>query len=192
MQGSQGLGISITGGRDQMLIEGDPGIFITKIVENGTEFDAKLGSFRAGAAQRDGRLAVGDQLLQVDGADLTNVEHGVCLCGGGVDDDVQVAVMHLKQAKEDIKLRVSKNAVQAAKRRLNLPESVCWTNSFLFSFPLSSARVRCQHLLSKALQDRYKPHQHHMQAQHPQSRRPRERRSRVQKWQRVQQLLSIP
>ncbi len=45
------------------------------------------GLFHTGAAQRDGRLAVGDQLLQVDGADLTNVEHGVWLC-----DDVVVVV----------------------------------------------------------------------------------------------------
>ena len=66
IQGNSGLGINIAGGSDQNYIIGDAGIYVTKIIADG-------------AAHRDGRLAVGDQLMMVDGVDLTNVTHDVCV-----------------------------------------------------------------------------------------------------------------
>ena len=57
-----GLGFSIAGGTDNQHVPGDNGIFVTKIIDGG-------------AAQADGRLAVGDKLLKVDGHVLENVSH---------------------------------------------------------------------------------------------------------------------
>ncbi len=47
-----GLGFSIAGGEGNQHIPGDNGIFVTKIIDGG-------------AAEVDGRLAVGDRLLMV-------------------------------------------------------------------------------------------------------------------------------
>jgi len=47
-----GLGFSIAGGIGNQHIQGDNGIFITKIIEGG-------------AAHHDGRLAAGDRLISV-------------------------------------------------------------------------------------------------------------------------------
>ena len=47
-----GLGFSIAGGKDNMHVEGDDGIFITKIIPGG-------------AAETDGSLAVGDRVIKV-------------------------------------------------------------------------------------------------------------------------------
>jgi len=49
---TSGLGFNIRGGLDNMHIPGDPGIFVTTIKMNG-------------AAAKDGRLEVGDKLLEV-------------------------------------------------------------------------------------------------------------------------------
>lgn len=49
-----GLGFSIAGGIGNQHIPGDNGIFVTKIIEGG-------------AAEQDGRLAVGDRLIAVSG-----------------------------------------------------------------------------------------------------------------------------
>lgn len=47
-----GLGFSIAGGIGNQHIPGDDGIFVTKVIEGG-------------AAEQDGRLAVGDRLVAV-------------------------------------------------------------------------------------------------------------------------------
>ncbi|XP_035787377.1 disks large 1 tumor suppressor protein-like isoform X5 [Anopheles albimanus] len=66
VKGSKGLGFSIAGGISNQHIPGDNGIYVTKIMEGG-------------AAQIDGRLAVGDKLIAVRTADgernLENVVH---------------------------------------------------------------------------------------------------------------------
>ena len=49
---STGLGFSIAGGIGNQHIPGDDGIFVTKVIEGG-------------AAEQDGRLAVGDRLIAV-------------------------------------------------------------------------------------------------------------------------------
>lgn len=51
-KGNKGLGFSIAGGIGNQHIPGDNGIYITKIMDGG-------------AAQVDGRLAVGDKLVVV-------------------------------------------------------------------------------------------------------------------------------
>ena len=51
-KGNKGLGFSIAGGSGNQHIPGDNGIYITKIMDGG-------------AAQVDGRLAVGDKLILV-------------------------------------------------------------------------------------------------------------------------------
>lgn len=48
----RGLGFNIRGGKDSPYIPGDPSIFITRINSDG-------------AAARDGRLSVGDKLIEV-------------------------------------------------------------------------------------------------------------------------------
>ena len=50
-----GLGFSIAGGIGNQHVQGDNGIFITKIIEGG-------------AAHHDGRLAAGDRLISVCGS----------------------------------------------------------------------------------------------------------------------------
>lgn len=52
IKGNKGLGFSIAGGIGNQHIPGDNGIFVTKIMDGG-------------AAQVDGRLAVGDKLIAV-------------------------------------------------------------------------------------------------------------------------------
>ena len=52
VKGSKGLGFSIAGGIGNQHIPGDNGIYVTKVMEGG-------------AAQVDGRLAVGDKLIAV-------------------------------------------------------------------------------------------------------------------------------
>ena len=55
-----GLGFSIAGGEGNQHIPGDNGIFVTKIIDGG-------------AAEVDGRLAVGDRLLMVSSTLSTSV-----------------------------------------------------------------------------------------------------------------------
>lgn len=56
---SPGLGFSIAGGVGNQHIPGDNSIYVTKIIDGG-------------AAQKDGRLQVGDRLLMVS---MTNLNH---------------------------------------------------------------------------------------------------------------------
>ncbi|KAK3586639.1 hypothetical protein CHS0354_024244 [Potamilus streckersoni] len=82
VKGNKGLGFSIAGGIGNQHIPGDDGIFITKIIEGG-------------AAEQDGRLAVGDRLIAVNDNNLENVTH----------DD---AVAALKSTSEVVRLTVAK------------------------------------------------------------------------------------
>ncbi|CAJ0583849.1 unnamed protein product, partial [Mesorhabditis spiculigera] len=61
-KGARGLGFSIAGGVGNEHVQGDPGIYVTKIIDGG-------------AAQHDGRLAVGDKIMAVDETPLENVSH---------------------------------------------------------------------------------------------------------------------
>lgn len=55
-----GLGFSIAGGVGNQHIPGDNSIYVTKIIDGG-------------AAQKDGRLQVGDRLLMVSMANLIHI-----------------------------------------------------------------------------------------------------------------------
>jgi len=66
VKGDKGLGFSIAGGIGNQHIPGDNGIYVTKIMDGG-------------AAQVDGRLSIGDKLLNVKtktmNKNLENVSH---------------------------------------------------------------------------------------------------------------------
>ncbi|KAJ8309909.1 hypothetical protein KUTeg_011774 [Tegillarca granosa] len=82
VKGNKGLGFSIAGGIGNQHIPGDNGIFVTKIIEGG-------------AAEQDGRLAMGDRLIAVNEDNLENVTH-------------EEAVASLKATQEVVKLRIAK------------------------------------------------------------------------------------
>nr|XP_034328877.1 disks large homolog 1 isoform X6 [Crassostrea gigas] len=82
IKSNKGLGFSIAGGIGNQHIPGDNGIFVTKIIEGG-------------AAEQDGRLAVGDRLIAVNEANLDNVTH-------------EEAVAALKATQEVVNLTIAK------------------------------------------------------------------------------------
>ncbi|NXV73935.1 DLG3 protein, partial [Atlantisia rogersi] len=77
-----GLGFSIAGGIGNQHIPGDNSIYITKIIEGG-------------AAQKDGRLQIGDRLLAVNNTNLQDVRH-------------EEAVAALKNTSDMVYLKVAK------------------------------------------------------------------------------------
>eukprot|EP00794_Sanderia_malayensis_P010738 gene10738-11887_t len=85
-RGGAGLGFSIAGGTDNPHIDDDPGIYITKIIPGG-------------AAHQDGRLRIGDCILQVNSVETVGVEH-------------IVAVDALKSAGEEVILTVRRQTIQ--------------------------------------------------------------------------------
>ncbi|NXN14056.1 DLG3 protein, partial [Indicator maculatus] len=82
MKGPKGLGFSIAGGIGNQHIPGDNSIYITKIIESG-------------AAQKDGRLQIGDRLLAVNNTNLQDVRH-------------EEAVAALKNTSDMVYLKVAK------------------------------------------------------------------------------------
>ncbi|KAF1747964.1 hypothetical protein GCK72_024430 [Caenorhabditis remanei] len=62
VKGARGLGFSIAGGNGNEHVKGDTDIYVTKVIEEG-------------AADTDGRLRVGDKILEVDHHSLINVTH---------------------------------------------------------------------------------------------------------------------
>uniref|UniRef100_A0A1I7TJU7 Whirlin n=1 Tax=Caenorhabditis tropicalis TaxID=1561998 RepID=A0A1I7TJU7_9PELO len=62
VKGARGLGFSIAGGQGNEHVKGDTDIYVTKIIDEG-------------AADTDGRLRVGDKILEVDQNSLINVPH---------------------------------------------------------------------------------------------------------------------
>ncbi|NWR75272.1 DLG3 protein, partial [Centropus unirufus] len=79
---ASGLGFSIAGGIGNQHIPGDNSIYITKIIEGG-------------AAQKDGRLQIGDRLLAVNNTNLQDVRH-------------EEAVAALKNTSDMVYLKVAK------------------------------------------------------------------------------------
>nr|XP_022286482.1 disks large homolog 1-like isoform X3 [Crassostrea virginica] len=82
IKSNKGLGFSIAGGIGNQHIPGDNGIFVTKVIEGG-------------AAEQDGRLAVGDRLIAVNETNLDNVTH-------------EEAVAALKATQEVVNLTIAK------------------------------------------------------------------------------------
>ncbi|KAJ8280098.1 hypothetical protein GJAV_G00050510 [Gymnothorax javanicus] len=82
IKGPKGLGFSIAGGVGNQHIPGDNSIYVTKIIDGG-------------AAQKDGRLQVGDRLLMVNHYTLEEVSH-------------EEAVAILKNTSDIVYLKVGK------------------------------------------------------------------------------------
>uniref|UniRef100_UPI0037E92F51 disks large homolog 2 isoform X5 n=1 Tax=Semicossyphus pulcher TaxID=241346 RepID=UPI0037E92F51 len=82
IKGPKGLGFSIAGGVGNQHIPGDNSIYVTKIIDGG-------------AAQKDGRLHVGDRLLMVNNYSLEEVSH-------------EEAVAILKNTSDVVYLKVGK------------------------------------------------------------------------------------
>uniref|UniRef100_A0A8C6S0P9 Discs, large homolog 2 (Drosophila) n=1 Tax=Neogobius melanostomus TaxID=47308 RepID=A0A8C6S0P9_9GOBI len=82
IKGPKGLGFSIAGGVGNQHIPGDNSIYVTKIIDGG-------------AAQKDGRLQVGDRLLMVNNYTLEEVSH-------------EEAVAILKNTSDVVYLKVGK------------------------------------------------------------------------------------
>ncbi|XP_022537066.2 disks large homolog 2 isoform X22 [Astyanax mexicanus] len=82
VKGPKGLGFSIAGGVGNQHIPGDNSIYVTKIIDGG-------------AAQKDGRLQVGDRLLMVNNYTLEEVTH-------------EEAVAILKNTADVVYLKVGK------------------------------------------------------------------------------------
>ncbi|XP_054644640.1 discs large homolog 1-like protein isoform X7 [Dunckerocampus dactyliophorus] len=84
VKGPKGLGFSIAGGVGNQHVPGDNSIYVTKIIEGG-------------AAQKDGRLRIGDKLVAVNGSCLEEVSH-------------EEAVAALKSTPDVVYLRVAKHS----------------------------------------------------------------------------------
>ncbi|KAM9385730.1 disks large homolog 2 [Pholidichthys leucotaenia] len=82
IKGPKGLGFSIAGGVGNQHIPGDNSIYVTKIIDGG-------------AAQKDGRLQIGDRLLMVNNYSLEEVSH-------------EEAVAILKNTSDVVYLKVGK------------------------------------------------------------------------------------
>uniref|UniRef100_A0A672N3F9 Disks large homolog 2-like n=1 Tax=Sinocyclocheilus grahami TaxID=75366 RepID=A0A672N3F9_SINGR len=82
IKGPKGLGFSIAGGVGNQHIPGDNSIYVTKVIDGG-------------AAQKDGRLHVGDRLLMVNNYTLEEVTH-------------EEAVAILKNTSDVVYLKVGK------------------------------------------------------------------------------------
>ncbi|XP_019720265.1 disks large homolog 4-like isoform X7 [Hippocampus comes] len=83
VKGPKGLGFSIAGGVGNQHVPGDNSIYVTKIIEGG-------------AAQKDGRLQIGDKLIAVNASSLEEVTH-------------EEAVAALKSTPDVVYLRLVKH-----------------------------------------------------------------------------------
>ncbi|GAA54094.1 discs large homolog 1-like protein [Clonorchis sinensis] len=84
-----GLGFSIAGGVGNETVDGDTGIFVTKLTSGGV-------------AETDGRIGIGDRIVQVNNTSLVEVTH-------------EHAVNALKQAGEQVRLILVKQTVHPSR-----------------------------------------------------------------------------
>eukprot|EP00730_Choanoeca_flexa_P001351 TRINITY_DN10597_c0_g1_i2.p1 TRINITY_DN10597_c0_g1~~TRINITY_DN10597_c0_g1_i2.p1 ORF type:complete len:1148 (+),score=404.54 TRINITY_DN10597_c0_g1_i2:642-4085(+) len=89
-KGPDGLGFSIAGGTDSPLEGNDTGIYITALIEGGS-------------AARDGRLQVGDRILEVNSRRAIGINHeqAVALLQA-VEDECCLVVARLPDDKDDV------------------------------------------------------------------------------------------
>ncbi|XP_077572337.1 discs large homolog 1-like protein isoform X3 [Stigmatopora nigra] len=102
VKGPKGLGFSIAGGVGNQHVPGDNSIYVTKIIEGG-------------AAQKDGRLQIGDKLVAVNASCLEEVTH-------------EEAVAALKSTPDVVYLRVAKHTAVFINETFPPPDV---TNSYL-------------------------------------------------------------
>ncbi|XP_077463262.1 discs large homolog 1-like protein isoform X3 [Stigmatopora argus] len=102
VKGPKGLGFSIAGGVGNQHVPGDNSIYVTKIIDGG-------------AAQKDGRLQIGDKLVAVNASCLEEVTH-------------EEAVAALKSTPDVVYLRVAKHTAVFLNETFPPPDV---TNSYL-------------------------------------------------------------
>jgi len=104
-RGTTGLGFNIKGGKDMQILKGDDGVYVAKVKQDG-------------AAAIDGRLKVGDKILEVNGTSLQNVKH-------------EFAVATFVRAGAVVSMVIQPGAEEAARRRHKEKEDGSWNKSFL-------------------------------------------------------------
>ncbi|XP_071746345.1 protein lap4 isoform X11 [Lepeophtheirus salmonis] len=107
----RGLGLSIAGGKGaDPYIQGSESVFISKIAENGP-------------AAIDGKLYVGDRLLQINGHEVENAEHSeVVRMLKGPDRYVQLLVERITQVTSPMSSSVLSNTSEKSPKVFGLPK----------------------------------------------------------------------
>ncbi|CAB4068059.1 SCRIB [Lepeophtheirus salmonis] len=108
----RGLGLSIAGGGKgaDPYIQGSESVFISKIAENGP-------------AAIDGKLYVGDRLLQINGHEVENAEHSeVVRMLKGPDRYVQLLVERITQVTSPMSSSVLSNTSEKSPKVFGLPK----------------------------------------------------------------------
>ncbi|XP_040282324.1 disks large homolog 2 isoform X2 [Bufo bufo] len=149
-KGPKGLGFSIAGGVGNQHIPGDNSIYVTKIIEGG-------------AAQKDGRLQVGDRLLMVNNYSLEEVTH-------------EEAVAILKNTSDVVYLKVGKPTTIYMTDPYGPPDITHSYSPPLESHMLSSANngtLEYKSSLPPISPGRYSPIPKHMLVEDDYTREPR-------------------
>ncbi|VDP68673.1 unnamed protein product [Echinostoma caproni] len=108
-----GLGFSIAGGVGNETVDGDSGIFVTKLTAGGV-------------AETDGRISVGDRIVQVNETSLVEVTH-------------DQAVRALRQAGDHVHLILVKQSVH--------PSRLIWSTELTLETAFPSCEDSCINLL---------------------------------------------
>ncbi|XP_053564638.1 LOW QUALITY PROTEIN: disks large homolog 2 [Bombina bombina] len=149
-KGPKGLGFSIAGGVGNQHIPGDNSIYVTKIIDGG-------------AAQKDGRLQVGDRLLMVNNYSLEEVTH-------------EEAVAILKNTSDVVYLKVGKPTTIYMTDPYGPPDITHSYSPPLESHMLSSANngtLEYKSTLPPVSPGRYSPISKHMLVEDDYTREPR-------------------
>ncbi|XP_072231804.1 disks large homolog 2 isoform X7 [Leuresthes tenuis] len=139
IKGPKGLGFSIAGGVGNQHIPGDNSIYVTKIIDGG-------------AAQKDGRLQVGDRLLMVNNCSLEEVSH-------------EEAVVILKNTSDVVYVKVGKPTNVYLSDSYGPPDI---THSFLpamenhISSPINSGTLEYKSVLPSISPGSYSPLSKHL------------------------------
>ncbi|KAM4544957.1 disks large homolog 2 isoform 8-T8 [Odontesthes bonariensis] len=139
IKGPKGLGFSIAGGIGNQHIPGDNSIYVTKIIDGG-------------AAQKDGRLQVGDRLLMVNNCSLEEVSH-------------EEAVVILKNTSDVVYVKVGKPTNVYLSDPYGPPDI---THSFLpamenhISSPINSGTLEYKSVLPSMSPGSYSPLSKHL------------------------------
>ncbi|KAM9728286.1 disks large homolog 2 isoform 15-T16 [Menidia menidia] len=149
VKGPKGLGFSIAGGVGNQHIPGDNSIYVTKVIEGG-------------AAQKDGRLQVGDRLLMVNNCSLEEVSH-------------EEAVVILKNTSDVVFVKVGKPSSVYLSDSYGPPDV---THSFLptmenhVSSPVHSGTLEYKSVLPPVCSRSYSPLPKHLLGEEDVNRNP--------------------
>ncbi|KAL5109129.1 hypothetical protein TcWFU_006778 [Taenia crassiceps] len=109
-----GFGFSIAGGMGTEFLEGDSGIFVTKITSGGV-------------ADTSGRIAVGDRLIRVNGVSLVDVTHAEAVEALNNAGDF-VLLLLVKVSLQSSPQRINCQQCQETVRNLRIPPSTSTNN----------------------------------------------------------------